>query len=79
MLTRTLCPSRALSALETSDSSGGAVSRESDTGSEAVTASQLRNKTDCQAGGPAGVRRRAAATFGRLMSSLARQLEERKC
>lgn len=40
--------------METDDSSVGDVSRESDAGSGAVTASQPRNKTDRQAGGPAG-------------------------
>lgn len=54
MLTELLGPSGALSPLETDDSSRGAVSRKSDAGLEAVTASQLRNKTDCQEEGPAG-------------------------
>lgn len=50
----------------------GAVSRLLDTRSEAMTASQPKNKTDCQARSPWG-KKETAATFGRVMSSVARQ------
>lgn len=50
----------------------GAVSRLLDTRSEAMTASQPKNKIDCQPRSPRG-KNETAATFGRVMSSVVRQ------
>lgn len=46
-----------------------------DTRAESMTASQPKNKTDCQPRSPRG-KRKTAAIFGRLMSSVARQQGE---